>query len=63
MINPCIDKRAMKRILGEKLDANEVEMYRNFVEEKEDIFEYDPFVKPIDIFGNERFVTKLSVLD
>ena len=51
-----LDKRAMKIFLGE--DSNKgIEEYRAFVEEKDDIFEYNPV---IDVFGNTRFVTKFK---
>lgn len=50
-----IDKRAMKILFGEDQKKG-IKEYKSFVEEKEDLFEYDP---KIDIFGNTRFVTKL----
>src|SRR3989344_3689465 len=51
-----LDKRAMKIFLGEDSKKG-IEVYRAFVEEKDDLFEYNPV---IDVFGNTRFVTKFK---
>jgi len=53
-----IDRRAMKRIVGENLSEKEIKVYQFFVEEKEDLFEYNIEDKSLDVFGNQRFVTK-----
>lgn len=52
-----IDKRAMKRILGDEIRKSTINNYRSFVEEKEDILKYQPVV---EIFGDEKFATKLK---
>lgn len=49
-----IDKRVMKIFLGENIDKG-IKGYKSFVEEKDDLFEYEP---NIDVFGNTRFTTK-----
>ena len=58
--NYLIDKRLMKRILGDKLSNKAMKNYRSFVEEREDLFVYEPFDKSVEIFGNNKLVTKLS---
>lgn len=52
-----IDQRAAKTIIGDgrKITKQTVINYQSFVEEKEDIFSYQP---NIDIFGNIKFITR-----
>ncbi len=57
---PLIDKRSMKRILGVALSPQAIKMYQEFVEEKEDLFNYDVEKRTFDIFGNRRFTTKMK---
>lgn len=59
---PIIDKRSMKRILGDVISPQSIRMYQSFVEEREDLFDYDIEKKSLDIFGNQRFSTKLNRL-
>ena len=55
-----IDKRSMKRILGDNISDKSRRMYRLFVEESEDIFDYNPEKSQLTVFGNDRFATKLN---
>lgn len=57
-----IDQRSKRRILGELISPQSIKMYQTFVEEKEDLFEYNPEKRTIDIFGNRRFATKMNRL-
>ena len=54
-----IDKRAMKRIIGNNINKQSINNYRSFVEEQEDLIEYKASK---DVFGNKRFVTKFKKL-
>lgn len=52
-----IDWRAMKRILGDSINQKSIKNYQSFVEEQEDVLEYQPTV---DAFGDDKFVTKFK---
>lgn len=59
---PIIDKRAMRRLLGENISEKSITMYQSFVEEKKDRLAYDPERQSIEVFGNKRFSTKFKRL-
>lgn len=54
-----IDRRAMRRVIGDTITKESISIYKSFVEENEDLFEYNPLKTSIDIVGNDRFMTKL----
>ena len=53
-----IDRRAAEMLIGDgrAITKQAIKGYQSFVEEREDILEYNP---KVDVFGNERFRTKL----